>query len=169
MSLFSGILDAEMIIGLSKGRVFHFLASLYSPLYVPSAVRLEVLRGGPGRAGVAELTQALGSWITEVIPDPRLVQQFAAPRSLADRAVLAVACEKKPIDHVLTGDRRLHGVATELGFTCLRTTDVIILLKDRGLVAEVKPVLDLMKRSGYGIDDARYEEALRIAGEWPTG
>ena len=58
--------------------------------------------------------------------------------------------------------------ASQHGLVCLRTTDVVVLLKREGLVAEVKPVLDGMRQQGFGIDDATYERALRAAGEWPT-
>jgi predicted nucleic acid-binding protein len=160
----TGVLDAETIIGLAKGGVFHFLASVYAPLYVPTGISQEVVTG-QGLPGEAELQQALGIWITEVTPNPQAVQQFPATLSAADREVLAVAQAYQTIDHVLSGDRGLYRVATALGFTCLRTTEVVILLKDRGLVPEVKPVLDQMRQRGYGIDDARYKQALQTAGE----
>jgi predicted nucleic acid-binding protein len=168
VNLFSGVLDTEMVIGLAKGGVFHLLSSLCAPLYVPSAVAQEVMRGGPGRAGVSELTQALGVWIIEVTADPQVVAQFSAPRSHADRAVLAVAQEQAPLDYVLSGDKQLCQIATARGFACLRTTDVVVLLKAVGLLPEVKAVLDRMQHHGYGISADRYEQALRAAGEWPA-
>jgi predicted nucleic acid-binding protein len=161
----SAVIDAESIIGLSKSGVFHLLQSVFSPLYVPAAVVQEVLRGGPNRAGVAELTQALGKWLTEVAPDPIRVGQFAAPRSLADREVLAVAHDHAPIDHVITSDGPLNRIASRLGFACLTAVEVVLVLKRCQLIAEVRPVLDLMKQSGYGIDSLRYQDALRLAGE----
>jgi predicted nucleic acid-binding protein len=164
VSTLTGILDAEMVIGLAKGGVFHLLASVYARLYIPTGVRQEVVTG-QGLPGEAELLQALGVWITEVTPDPQAVQQLPATLSMADREVVAAAQAHQHIDHVLTGDRRLYRLATDLGFTCLGTTEVVVLLKDCGLAAEVKPVLDRMRQRGYGIDDVRYEEALRAAGE----
>jgi hypothetical protein len=56
----SGVLDANMVIGLAKGGVFNLLASLYAPLFVPPAVIQEITVQGQGRAGVTELQQALG-------------------------------------------------------------------------------------------------------------
>jgi predicted nucleic acid-binding protein len=161
----SAVIDAESVIGLSKGGVFHLLPSVFSPLYVPTAVVHEVLRGGPNRAGVAELSQALGNWLTEVTPDPVRVAQFATPRSLADREVLAVAHERAPIDHVLTSDSTLNRIASGFGFHCLTAVEVVVVLKRCQVIAEVKPVLDLMQQSGYGIDSRRYQDALRLAGE----
>jgi uncharacterized protein len=165
--MLTGVLDTEMVIGLAKGGVFQLLASIYAPLYVPAAVTQEVLKGGVGRAGTSELAQAIGSWVTEVTPPPRVVQRFASPRSLADRQVLAVAHEQRP-DHVLSGDHRLYQVATRHGFTCLRATEVVVLFKLQGSIADAKSVLDRMIHQGYGIRRDRYEQALLAVGEATT-
>src|SRR3712207_1409411 len=98
--MLTGVLDSSATIGLSKGGVLDRLSVLYSPLYIPSAVRQEVIGQGGGRAGAAELANALGSWITEVTPNPTTLQQFAALRSQADREVLATALDQQ-VDHVL--------------------------------------------------------------------
>lgn len=91
MSALAGVLDSTGIIGLAKGQVFERLAGIYQRLYVPSAVRKEIIQQGQGRPGAGELTAALGTWVIEVLPAPHLLSPFAALRSPADRAVLAVA------------------------------------------------------------------------------
>src|ERR1044071_4366873 len=108
MPTLTGVLDASVIIGLAKGGVFQHLAALYRPLYVPRAVSAEVVAHGQSRAGAAELAQALGVWITEVVPDPATLQPFSTLRSLADREVLAVAHDPAlSVDHILSDDDHL--------------------------------------------------------------
>src|SRR5690349_9410219 len=142
MPRLTGVLDATVIIGLAKGGVFHHLAALYRPLYVPRAVAAEVIGHGQGRTGAAELAQALGVWITEVVPDPPTLLPFGGLRSFADREVLAVAHDlSRSVDHILSDDDHLLRYRTTLQLVCLRTTDVVGLLKRQGLIAEVKPVL----------------------------
>jgi predicted nucleic acid-binding protein len=161
----TGVLDAEMVIGLVKGGVFDCLPSVYAPLYIPAAVRQEVLTGR-GRAGETELTQALGHWIREVPSPVAALPTLSTALSAADHEVLAVAQDPaRAVDHVLSGDRVLYRVASDLGLTCLRATDVVVLLKARGLVTAVKGVLDRMRQGGYGIDPIRYQAALQAAGE----
>jgi uncharacterized protein len=156
-----------MVIGLAKGGLFNTLASLYAPLFIPPAVVQEIVAQGQGRAGVAELKQALGRWITEAMAPPGLVQQLPAViRSTADRQVLALA-QAQAVDHVLTSDARLVRQARSLGLICLQVPELVILAKRRGLVSAVQPVLDRMRQEGFGIDDATYEAALRAAGEAP--
>src|SRR5205807_10075118 len=130
--------------------------------------RQEVI-SGRGLAGELELTQALGRWITEVPALPASALSPSTALSDADGQVIAVAQDPmRAVDHVLSGDRVLYRVATGLGLICLRATDVVVLFKHRGLVPDVKAVLDRMRQGGYGIDPVRYQAALQAAGEGPT-
>jgi predicted nucleic acid-binding protein len=163
--MLTGVLDTNVIIGLTHGYVFDLLPGVYTSLFVPPAVTAEVI--GQGRPGEAELRRALGVWIMEVAPDPPLVALFSPTLSLADRQVLALA-QAHTVDHVLSADAHLCREATAYGLTCLHASDLVVLLKHQGAVPAVQPVLDRMRLQGFGIDDRRYEQALRAAGEWPT-
>jgi predicted nucleic acid-binding protein len=72
-----------------------------------------------------------------------------------------------PVDHVLSDDRDLIREAAGHGLTTLRTPDLVVLMKARGLLPAVQPILDRMVQRGYGIAPDLYERALRAAGEWP--
>jgi predicted nucleic acid-binding protein len=162
------VLDANMVIGLVKGGVFDLLSPLYAPLYIPIAVRQEVITG-QGRPGEEELAEALRAWITEVTPNVLGVPQVSASLSTADREVLAVAADPAlAMDHVLTGDDQLYQEAERSGYTCLSVTDMVVFLKVQGLVTDVKSIMDRMIQNGFGIDGETYEQTLRIEAEWPT-
>ena len=160
----SAVLDTNIVIGLAKGGVFDRLAALYSPLFIPSTVRQEVISQGPGLAGEPELSQALGAWITEAHPAPQTVQQFSASLAAADREVLAVA-QIEAVTHILSDDRGVYKEASRHGLTCLRSPEILVLMKRRGLIPSVKSVLNSMRAQGYGIADALYDQALQVAGE----
>lgn len=163
----SAALDANVVIGLANGSVFNHLRSLYTPLYVPPGVTNEIVQQGQGRAGVAELTLALGTWIAEVTPSPTVIQQLGTgPIDGVDRELLALAVEKA-VDHVLSGDRVIRREATRLGLTSLSAVEVVVVFKLTHAIPAVRPVLDLMRRSGFGIDAASYLQALATAGERP--
>jgi predicted nucleic acid-binding protein len=159
----SCVLDASVTIGLAKGGVFDLLAALYDEVNVPGEVSREVIGQGSGRAGAPELRQALGVWVTEVSV---VVSPPAAPTalSLADREVIELASDRG-VDHVLTGDEQLYAAARRRGFICLRASEVVVLMKQEGLLNEVKSVLDRMRQNGYGIAGPIYQAALRDAGE----
>jgi predicted nucleic acid-binding protein len=167
MSRLVGVLDTATIIGLAKGEVFPLLAELYVSLSVPPGVSEEVLLKGDGRPGVPELEQALGLWISEITPEPHRLQSFPATLSQADREILTLA-QIQGVDHVLSNDEGLIREASQHGLTCLRVTDLLLLLKSQGHVPAIRPVLDRMMQQDYAIRLDLYEEALRAAGEWPT-
>ena len=162
--MLTGVLDSNGIIGLAKGGVFALLTSLYATLYVPPAVVQEVMVQGQGRPGAAELAQALGAWITQAAPDPVIVQQFPTTLSLADREVLALAREHA-VHYLVSGDEGLRQQAIPYGLSCLRASEVVVLLKAQGLIPAVKPVLDQMRQGTFGISSAVYQQALQAAGE----
>jgi predicted nucleic acid-binding protein len=165
VSLLTGVLDTNVIVGLAKGGVFHLLALVYSPLYVPTAVKQEVLARGQGSPGAPELLQALGGWLTEITLNPSTLLPFSAIlRSDADAGVIAVALEKAT-DHVLSSDRGLYREAVRAGLACVAATEVVLLFKRLGLLAAVKPILDQMRQEGFGIDDVVYDSTLQAAGE----
>jgi predicted nucleic acid-binding protein len=155
-----------MVIGLVKGGVFGFLRSLYTPLYIPTRVKQEILTG-QGRPGEEELARALGAWITEITPNVQGLPPVSASLSMADREVLAVAADPaNGIDHILTGDDQLYQEAERAGHTCFSVTDVVVFLKAQGLIPEVRPALDRMIQNGFGISRDTYEQTLQIEGEW---
>jgi predicted nucleic acid-binding protein len=160
----SSVVDANGAIGLSKGGVFHLLASLYDAVYVSPGVVSEVIAQGQGLSGSSELSQALGVWVTEVTPDPTLVPHLSPSLRAVDREVLAIAHEQK-VDHIVSSDRHIRREARRLGIRCHTVTEILLVLKAAGLLPAICPVLDTMRQNGFGIDDAAYEQALLAAGE----
>jgi predicted nucleic acid-binding protein len=160
------VADANSLIGLTKGGIFDRLPELFAEVWVPPRVVTEVVAQGQGRAGSKELTAALGSWIMERTADPSLLPPLAASLSLADRELLALA-RGLAADYLLTDDRALRREASRHHIAGLRLAELVVLLKQHGIIAEVKAVLDQMVQAQHGIAPAVYEQALRAAHEWP--
>jgi len=165
----TGVLDAEMTIGLAKGEVFHHIASLYTAVYVPPGIVEEIVVNGRGRPGSAELKQALGAWVREEMPAPALVQRFAAePISAHDREVLALVQQRQAFDrevHLLGNDEVVLRVAGLHQLRYQRVTDLVVAMKQRGLVSQARSVFELMVNRGFGIRDIHLQAALQTAGE----
>jgi predicted nucleic acid-binding protein len=157
--------DANAMIGLAKGGVFDQIVQLFPVFFVPTNVSQEVVVKGQGRPGSSELARALQTWATEVTPDLSVIQQTAPALSVADRAVLAVALAVGA-DFVLTDDRDLRREAHRLQLACLGIAEVVVLMKERGVITSVRSVLDQMLAARHGIASDVYERALRAAGEW---
>jgi predicted nucleic acid-binding protein len=166
MTLQTVVVDANSVIGLAKGQVFALLPRLFAAISVPSEVAREVIQREQGRPGSGELAVALGSWASEMTPDPALIASFAASLSLADREVLAVAQGTRGAT-ILTDDRGLRREAGRHQLPCAGLAEVVVMMKLQGLIPAVNPVLDSLRQAQYGVAATVYEQALRAAGEWP--
>ncbi len=162
--MLAGVLDANVIIGFAKGGVFELLQELYQPLFVPSSVVAEVICAGQGLPGAAELEAGLLTWIDEAKPQSSSRQRFLTLPDASDVDVLTIATEKR-VDHVLSSDAGVYRLASLHGLTCLQATDILILLKQVGIIPAVSPILDRMRVAGFGIDQPLYIQAILAAGE----
>lgn len=161
----TGVLDSNFVIGLCKGDCFIFLCDVFSSLYVPSSVRIELIDQGKGRAGEAELRDALGKMdITEIYANPQIKQLFRHTLEDADREVLAVGKEKN-VDYLLTDDEELKTEALMSGLSTMGVCEFILILKNMGRITAVKPILKQMNKRGYGIERTVYEQTVLEAGE----
>ena len=157
------ILDSNVVIGLAKGECFESLRVLFEQVWVSPGVRREIVEEGGGRPGCRELQAGLGVWIQERTPSgqPGSVETPAMTRE--DREVLGLAAELSGI--LVTDDFVLRREGERLGLIVLGAVEIAVLLKQRGILSVVKPVLDLMQARAYHIEPTIYAQALRLVGE----
>jgi predicted nucleic acid-binding protein len=94
------VLDANGIIGLAKAGCLALLPHLFREVCVAPQVVLEVT----DPTSLIALQAALTDWLKEEQPTPASIQQSSASRGEADRAVLALALDRRPCI-IVTGDR----------------------------------------------------------------
>jgi predicted nucleic acid-binding protein len=158
------VADSSPLVGLAKGGCFDLLQRLFDELLVPGVVEREVVVEGRGRPGSSELSAALGIWIAQEEPLEATVQSLPTRLDEGERQVIALALDQGA-DFVLIDDRKARSVARAHGLPYLTTADLVLLMKQRGLVPAVKPVLDRMQREGFVVSPRKYRQVLRSAGE----
>ena len=62
-------------------------------------------------------------------------------------------------------DKKARRIAHALGLEVIGTVGLVLRAKKRGIVAEVKPILDALNAVDFRIAPALYNEALRLANE----
>jgi predicted nucleic acid-binding protein len=159
-----GVLDANAVIGLAKGRCFEVLRNLFDLILIPPGVVEEVIKEGKGRPGSTELSGALGRWIEIRDPSASILARFARIADSTDRALVALACEVRA-DWLITDDESLRRMAEDEKVPILFVAEVLLTGKRAGYQRELRPILDSMRRRGYGIRETLYQEILRLAGE----
>jgi predicted nucleic acid-binding protein len=156
------ISNATPIIGLTLIRQLHLLQRLYVEVLIPPAVYAEVLAGGTGRPGFAELQRA--PWIRMTpLQDPRRAD-LLSDLDRGEAEVLALA-QELDADLVIVDERLGRRHAKRLGLTLTGTLGVLLRAKAQGYLAEVKPWIDQLQQGGIRLDAFVVKEALQLAEE----
>jgi uncharacterized protein len=135
---------------------------MYGEVLVPPAVWGEVLQDE--RPGVRDIASA--SWI-RTVPVARNSFLMALQTDLDDGEAEAFALAAAvQADLVLVDERHGRNVAIWMGFRVMGAAGVLVEAKARGLLAEIRPVLDEMLRvTGFRLGRRLYDALLQDAGE----
>lgn len=93
---------------------------------------------------------------------PEAVDRFEL--GAGERAALALALETSE-SLVLLNDAAARAAAKQLGLTTTGTLGILLLAKERGLLAAVAPVLASLEQRGFHATEAVRRRALQLAGE----
>jgi predicted nucleic acid-binding protein len=156
------ISNATPIIGLALIRQLHLLQCLYVEVLVPPAVYAEVLAGGTGRPGSAELQHA--AWIKMTpLQDPRRAD-LLSDLDRGEAGILALA-QELDADLVIVDERLGRRHAKRLGLTLTGTLGVLLRAKAQGYLAKVRPWIDQLQQGDIRLDKFLVKEALQLAKE----
>jgi predicted nucleic acid-binding protein len=156
------VVDTAPIISLALVRHLPLLRDLYRRVLIPPAVQAEALRGGDRAAGALELPQA--DWIhTVALQDPGRAD-LLSDLDRGEAEVLALAQELQA-GLVIIDERLGRRHAKRLGIPVTGTLGVLLRAKKRGLVPEVRPLVEQIHRAGIRLSRDLIEEALALAGE----
>lgn len=79
--------------------------------------------------------------------------------------VMILAQEEDKADLVIIDDNAAKKTAKYLGLTVTGTIGVLLKAKRNGIIQEIRPVLDEMKRNGFYISNSLEQRILAQAGE----
>jgi hypothetical protein len=150
------------IIALSVIGRLTLLRELYTEVLIPPAVNSEIMAGGARRAGAAELRHA--SWIRTVpLQDPRRADLLVdLDRGEAEAIALAMELDA---DLLLIDERLARRYAVRAGLTITGSLGVLLKAKERGLVSEIHPLIQELRRNKIRLSEDVVQQALRLAGE----
>lgn len=149
--------DASPIINLAAVSRLSLLQELFGSILAPPSVWAEVMAGDQF---------ALPDWLELRSPaDQPLVASLSAELDRGEAEAIALAAEIAA-GLVLIDEKKGRAVARRLGLRPLGLLGVLTESKARGLIAEVKPLLNLMvRRAGFRITDSLYRQVLQSVGE----
>jgi predicted nucleic acid-binding protein len=156
------VVNASPIILLAKIDGLHLLQALGEEILVPRTVIDEVRAGGVVEAALDR--DEVRGWLTTVedvnIPASILEWDLGPGES----QVIGLVMQHGDMWAVLD-DRRARRCAEAHGVRHLGTLGVTLACKRRGVIPEVKPLLDRLRQTGMYLDDELYAHVLSRAGE----
>lgn len=153
------VTDAGPLMALGRQDLLGLLPALFQQVHVPDLVVRECL-------AKPELPDA--QRVQAALSEGWLLVREASPLDMRDldmgeRCAIAVALELGA--SLLVDDRAARRHAEVLGLNVLGTLGVLVLAKRRGLIAEVKPVVQAMRQGGHFISQSALQAVLQAAGE----
>jgi predicted nucleic acid-binding protein len=156
--------NSSPLISLTRIGKLGLLPQLYDEVYVPEAVWHEVAIAGEGQPGVNQFKEA--AWIKRVpVKNRALVRALQRDLDAGESEAIALAVETEA--ELLIMDERLGRDTArifELKYTGV--VGVLIEAKRKGLIEEIRPVLDEMREKGhFRISSVLYARILQDEGE----
>jgi predicted nucleic acid-binding protein len=146
------VADAGPLIVCSRIGRLSLLHQVFETLIIPDAVYTELIVRGEGRAGVDEIAQS--EWIRhESIRDRTALQAFPDVLAQGEREAIVLAEERQA--PLLLDDYRARREAESRGIVVVGVLWILGEAKRRGLVSEVRPLIDDLLSVGYWLHPER--------------
>lgn len=153
------VTDAGPLMALGRQDLLGLLPALFLQVHVPDVVVRECL-AHPEMPDAQRIQAALSAgWLLAREASPLDVRGLDPGECCALRVALDLGAA------LLVDDRAARRHAEALGIDVLGTLGVLVLAKRRGLIAEVKPVVQAMRQGGHFISQSALQAVLLAADE----
>jgi predicted nucleic acid-binding protein len=159
------VVNSTPLIELSKIRRLTLLRDVYSKIIIPEEVHSEVVIQGVGQPGAAEVRTA--TWIeVRAVTNPNSVMNLHVNTQLGlGECGVIVLAEEIHAQRVIIDDKAARQIAQARGLPVIGTVGVLIVAKTRGIIPNVRDILDVLRTHGMRISPRLYQQILTAAGE----
>ena len=146
------ISDTSCLIAIEKTAGLELLRKLYKEITVPDQVAEEY--GHP-----------LPEWIRQTTLAPQTIFQLLNKTlGAGESAAISLALEYKGC-RVLVDDMKARKFAATLGIPVTGVLGVLIRAKERGIIKEVRPMVEKLREIGFYFSQRMEQKILEMAGE----
>lgn len=153
------VTDAGPLMVMARHDVLGLLPALFLQVHVPEVVARECLVH-PELPDAHRIRAALSEGWLRAREFPPLDMRSL---DLGERCAIGMALDLGAV--LLVDDRAARRHAEALGLSVLGTLGVLVLAKRRGLLAEVRPLVEAMREGGHFISATALDAVLRAAEE----
>lgn len=158
------VCNTSPITNLAAIAQLNLLYQMFGEIVIPQAVYDELTALPYPVAGTIEV-QTL-SWIrVQCVGDQARVEEFRRTVDAGEAEALALALEVSA-ERILIDDAAGRAIARDLGLKITGVLGVLLMAKQRCLIATVQPFMDsLITEAGFWVSDELYQRVLHEAGE----
>lgn len=153
--------NSTCIIALLRVGKLAILKDLFGKVLIPEEVYNEVVEG---KDGFIEFERE-GFFEVKRIKNRRFFNLLRELIDDGEAASIILALEEN-VDLIILDDRDARKIAGKLGLKLTGTAGILLLAKRKGILREIKPVLEEMRKSGFYLSDSIAEIILKEAGEF---
>ena len=153
--------DASPIIALAVCNKLDLLDKLFDRVCIPQAVFNELaIPDKPKADDIIEWAQ------DKVIPamNTTVITALSMNLDLGESEAMSLYWETSA-DFLLIDEKRGRIIALRNGIKTIGTVGIFLSAKQRGLITQVKPLLEILIHNGFRISDIFYRQILERAGE----
>lgn len=154
------VVNTSPIIYLSAINQINLLKNLFSEIFIPEAVKREVMSGGKDSFGVKEIKTQ--KWIKTKKIRNKLAKEYLLTEIDDGEAEVIILAEELKTSFIIMDDKLARKIAKLRGFNVMGTLRLLIAAKEKGLVNEVKPLIEKLQAVGFWINDDVYKAILKI-------
>ncbi|HED38617.1 MAG TPA: DUF3368 domain-containing protein [Ignavibacteria bacterium] len=145
------VTNSSCLIALDRINRLDILANSFKEIIIPPAVEKEV--------------DLKLDWLSvKQIKNKVVIQILKTQIDDGESEAIALSLETDDV-LVLLDDKKARRIAKQLGLEVIGTIGLILRAKKKGLVSEIKPILDDLQNVEFRIRDTLYNKALRLANE----
>jgi len=156
------ISNTSPLLYLYRGGVLEWLAELFSEIWIPNAIILELQEGRRRGYDVPDP----GDYVWLKVVEPRAVpsEWLTLDLGAGELAAMALALEN-PDQVVLLDDALARRIALAAGLKVWGTLKILLEAKGQGLTESIDPLMERLKDAGMWISDDIQRRVLALADE----
>ncbi len=159
------VCDTNIVIDFAKIRSLDLLKNIFKEVMISVEVKEELLAGERGGTGEDDIRKAIDEWVNvENVKDMLAVESLKAHIGNGEAASIILYKETRA-DFLAINDLKARGLAHALGVKIIGSLGILRLAKNEGLLKEIKPLLDELRKIGSYISDELYRRILIDTGE----
>lgn len=155
--------NASPLINISGLKLFQHLPALYDKLLIPEAVFKEVVKTGTGRSGAKKVSDGLKSGFI----DRRQVGNILAVSALSEfigdgESEAIILASEISADAIILDDNKARNIAHSMNLNVIGTIGILLALKERNIISEIRPYLIKAVSSGFRISTRLFIKVLGL-------